>query len=246
MLLARFHVNIILFQSHEVELPLARRDPRSVHLLNVLRRRPGDTFDCGLLNGPRGRGTLVAVGDDGLTLAFAWGEKPPPLPPLHLLIGLPRPQTARDILRDTTSLGIATAHFVRTDSGEASYASSTLWKSDAWRMCVINGAVQAFCTQLPEVRHGRTFLEGLGDLPAGGLRLALDNYEATAGLADCPLTGAPPACLAIGAERGWSAPERDQLRANGFTLVHLGSRVLRTETACVAAVALLKARLGWL
>lgn len=239
-------MNIILFHPHEVELPLARRDPRSVHLLDVLRRRPGDTFDCGLLNGPRGRGTLVAVGDESLTLAFAWGEAPPSLPPLHLLVGLPRPQTARDILRDATSLGLAAAHFVRTESGEASYAGSTLWKTGAWRTCLVNGAAQAFCTQLPEITHGRTFREGLDSLPAGGLRLALDNYEATAGLADCLLAGAPPACLAIGAERGWSARERELLRAHGFTLVHVGSRVLRTETACVAAITLLKARLGWL
>lgn len=239
-------MNIILFQAPEVELPLARRDPRSVHLLDVLRRRPGDTFDCGLLDGPRGRGTLVAVGDAALTLSFVWGETPPPLPPLQLLVGLPRPQTARDILRDTATLGLAAVHFVRTDSGEASYASSTLWKTDEWRTCVINGAAQAFSTRRPEVTHGHTFLEGMGKIPAGGLRLALDNYEAAAGLADCPLPGAPPAWLAIGAERGWSARERDQLRAHGFTLVHLGSRVLRTETACIAAITLLKARLGWL
>jgi RsmE family RNA methyltransferase len=241
-----FHVNIILFQSHEVEPPLSRRDPRSTHLLSVLRRQPGDTFDCGLINGPRGRGTLVAVGPDALSLSFAWGETPPPPSPVRLIIGLPRPQTARDILRDTTTLGVAALDFVRTDRSEASYADSTLWKSGEWRACTINGAAQAFCTRLPEVTHGRTLLEGLGDLPVGGLRLALDNYEAAAGLADCPVSGASSAVLALGAERGWSAGERALLRAQGFTLVHLGRRVLRSETACIAAVTLLKARLGWL
>ena len=43
---------------------------------------------------------------------------------------------------------------------------------------------------------------------------------------------------------GWSARDRAFLRANGFALAHLGTRVLRTETAVVAAVALVKARLG--
>jgi len=52
--------------------------------------------------------------------------------------------------------------------------------------------------------------------------------------------------VAIGPERGWSARERDLLRARGFELVHLGPRVLRTETACVAAVAVVKSRLGLL
>jgi len=165
---------------------------------------------------------------------------------VRLIIGLPRPQTARAILRDTTTLGVAALDFVRTDRSEASYADSTLWKSGEWRACVIGGAAQAFCTRLPEVTSGRTFAETVASLPAGGRRLALDNYEATAALADCPLADAPPAVLALGAERGWSAGERDLLRAHGFTLVHLGRRVLRTETACIAAVTLLKARLGWL
>ena len=44
---------------------------------------------------------------------------------------------------------------------------------------------------------------------------------------------------------GWSAGDRTKLREHKFTLVHLGPRVLRTETAVVAAITLLKARLGW-
>ena len=54
----------------------------------------------------------------------------------------------------------------------------------------------------------------------------------------------PDAVLAFGPERGWSDRDRAMLRANDFALVHLGTRVLRTETAVVAAIALVKARLG--
>lgn len=239
-------MNIILFSPPEVELPLSRNDPRAGHLLRVLRRQPGDTFDCGLINGPRGKGTLVAIGDETLTLAFSWGDPPPPLSPIHLLIGLPRPQTARDLLREATSLGVAALHFVHTERGEASYADSTLWQSDEWRAQAIRGAAQAFCTRLPEITHGRSLAEAVAALPPGASRLALDNYEADAGLANSPLHSTAPVALALGAERGWSAAERDWLRSHGFTLVHLGSRVLRTETACLAAVVLLKSRLGWL
>ncbi len=159
-------------------------------------------------------------------------------------MGLPRPQTARDILRDATSLGVAALHFVRTDKAETAYASSSLWRSGAWRRCVINGAAQAFCTQLPEVTHGHNLDEILALLPAGAARLALDNYEASAHLSTFDLGGARRVVLALGAERGWSAAERDWLRAHGFALVHLGPRVLRTETACIAAVTLLQARLA--
>lgn len=239
-------MNLVLFRLSEVDLPLPRRDPRAQHILKVLRRGPGDSFDAGLLNGPRGKGTLVSVHAEHLSLAFAWGEPPPPLCPLVLLIGLPRPQTARDILREATALGVSALHFIRTERGEPGYAGSTLWRSGAWEECLISGAAQAGCTRLPEVTHGRSLLATIESLPAGAARFALDNYEAKAALTTCNMSGCKSAVLALGAERGWAAVERRLLRQSGFTLVSLGERVLRTETACIAAIALLKARLGWI
>ncbi|HKB58192.1 MAG TPA: RsmE family RNA methyltransferase [Lacunisphaera sp.] len=237
-------MNIILFYAPEVELPLPRSDPRAVHLLDVLRRRPGDNFDAGLIDGPRGKGTLVAIDRETLTLSFVWTGPPPPLSPITLLIGLPRPQTARVILREMTALGVAALHFIRTEKGEASYARSTLWQSGEWKSHLIAGAAQAFCTRLPEMTHERSLVECLTVLPAAPARLALDNYESPAALSAFDPAGCKSAILAIGAERGWSAPERELLRQNGFAFVHLGPRVLRTETACLAAVTLLKAKLG--
>lgn len=237
-------MNIILFRPSEVELPLPRSDPRAQHLLAVLRRQPGDTFDAGIINGPRGKGTVIAVEEGRVLITFVWGESPPAPAPLTLLIGLPRPQTARDILREATALGVAALHFVRTEKGEASYADSSLWRSGVWEECVINGAAQAFCTRLPEVSHGRSLAEILAARPAGELRLALDNYESPAALSGIAVPAGQAVVLAFGAERGWSAAERTMLRESGFTFVHLGERVLRTETACLAAITLIRAKLG--
>jgi len=114
-------VNLILFEPTEIATLLPRRDPRAAHILDVLRRRVGDTFDVGLVDGPRGKATLAAIGADVLTVTFAWEtEAPRPLDPITLIIGLPRPQTARDILRDATALGVAALHFVTTEKSEAS------------------------------------------------------------------------------------------------------------------------------
>jgi RsmE family RNA methyltransferase len=238
-------VNIILFSPPEVELPLPGKDARARHILQVLRRRPGDTFDAGLINGPRGKGTLLALERDGaLRLSFAWGGSPPALPPICLVVGLPRPQTARDILREGASLGVARMEFVRTERGEPSYARSTLWLSQEWHNLLVAGAAQAFTTRLPEVRHGHPLAAALAGRPAGETRLALDNYEGAGALG---ATAVPPEAgvtLALGAERGWTAGERTLLRNHGFVFVHLGDRVLRTETACIAAISLLRAKLG--
>ena len=244
-------MNLILFEPAETERPLARSDPRATHLLDVLRRREGDVFDAGLVDGPRGKATVVAIDAETLTLSFAWGAPPPPLDPITLIVGLPRPQTARKILQEATALGVTAMHFVATEKSEASYARSTLWSAGEWRRHLIAGAEQAFDTRLPQITWSRSLAEIVAALPPTATRLALDHYEAASPLSSCHLTddnqtGSPPAnaMLAFGPERGWSARDRALLRANGFSLVHLGTRVLRTETAVVAAVAIVKARLG--
>lgn len=238
-------MNIILFSPGEVELPLPRTDARARHILEVLRLSPGETCDVGLINGPRGKARLVALSPEALELSYTWDKLPPPLAPVRLLLGLPRPQTARDLLREGAALGVSRMDFVRTERGEPGYAQSRLWTSDEARRLLVAGAAQAFCTRLPELAVGATLAAALAALPADRARLALDNYEAALPLAGLPRSPAPHAVLAFGAERGWSPAERDLLRAQGFQFVHLGPRVLRLETACIAAVTLVKAKQGW-
>lgn len=239
-------MNIILFSPHEVELALAARDPRARHIMEVLRRQPGDNFDAGLINGPRGKATLAAITDQGLSLSFKWGALPPPLAPIHLIVGLPRPQTARDILREGAALGAAAMDFVLTEKADPGYGRSSLWASREWEDLLLLGASQAFCTRIPVVQHGRTLGETITTLPPDSARVALDNYVSSGALSRFELNNRPAVALAVGAERGWSPAERVLLRAHGFTFAHLGERVLRTETACIAAVTLLRAKLGLL
>ena len=237
-------VNLILFEPAETQRPLPRVDRRAAHILEVLRRQPGETFDVGVLNGPRGKATLLTVAATELVLSFAWNPELPGRDPVALIVGLPRPQSARDILRDATTLGVDAIHFVRTAKGEPSYAQSTLWSSGEWRRHLITGAEQAFDTRIPEVTFTKTLPEQLSLLEAGCVRLALDNYEATTRLGDFEIAPGHRLAIAIGGERGWSADDRTALRAHGFTLVHLGTRVLRTETAVIAALSIIRTKLG--
>ena len=167
---------------------------------------------------------------------------PPPADPIELLIALPRPQTARKILCEATALGVASLRFFRSARGEPGYASSTLWKSGEWRRHLIDGAAQAFDTRLPRIVHDGGLADSIAGLGSGATRIALDNYEATRRMG--PGDAGARFALAFGPERGWSAEERDLLRSAGFELAHLGPRVLRTETAVVAALSLAKAGLS--
>jgi len=236
-------LNLILFTPAELAAPLPRSDPRARHVLDTLRRHPGDSFDVGVINGPRGRARLEAVEPAALRLAFTWDPPAPVPPPLRLVVGLPRPQTARDILRDATTVGATGLEFVLTEKSDRAYAASTLWRDGEWERWLVAGAQQAFDTRVPTVRHGHPLAEACAQLPTGGTRLALDHYEAALPLDLAASRVMAPAVLAVGPERGWTAADRATLRAAGFTLAHLGPRVLRTETAVVVALAQLRARL---
>lgn len=233
-------MNLVLFEPGEIGAPLALVDPRAVHVLKILRRGDGDTFDAGVVNGPRGKATIVAIGGGRLAFSFNPTDDPAPADAIDLLVALPRPQTARKILNESASLGVAGIRFFRSEKGEPGYATSTLWRTGEWRRHLLDGAAQAFDTRLPGVAQDSCLADSVAALQAGGTRIALDNYEATCRMV--PAEATLPIALAFGPERGWSAAERELLRDRGFTLAHLGKRVLRTETAVVAAVAIAKAR----
>lgn len=236
-------MNLILFEADECTRPLPAEDPRARHVIEILRRKPGDRFDCGLVDGPRGKATVVSMDAHGLGLEFTWEREIPQLHPLRLLVGLPRPQTARKVLLEATTQGVSAIDFVRSEKGESSYAQSSLWSSGEWRRHLLAGAEQAFCTRLPSVSWDLDLAGALARLPVEGDRIALDNYESPGPLGSLALTAAS-ATLALGSERGWSTREREQLRTAGFRFAHLGTRVLRTETAVVAATTLALAKLG--
>lgn len=237
-------MNLVLLEADEIGRPLPRSDRRVAHLLDVLGRREGERFDAGVISGSRGKARFSAVTAETVTLAFEPTHPPAPPPPLTLVVGLPRPQTARDVLRDATTLGVAALHFVVTERTDPGYTQSSLWSSGEWRRHVVAGAEQAFDTRLPEVTWGRPLTEALAAAPADAHRVALDNYEATGALGETALPIGSHVVLAVGGERGWGPADRAALRAAGFDLCHLGARVLRVESACVAALAIVRGRLG--
>ena len=239
-------MNVVLFEDSELGAPLPLDDPRAIHVTRILRRGVGDTFDAGVIDGPMGKATIEAPGPEGLVLRYTWGSPPPPLDPITLLVGLARPQTSRKILQEAATLGVGAIIVFKAERSEPSYAASSLWSDGEWRRHLVAGAAQAFSTRLPSVRHAASLSEAIALLGDSPRLVALDNYEAE-GPASVVLSRAkPPIALALGPERGWTGPERLVLRGAGASLAHLGSRVLRTETALCAAVTLAKASLGLL
>ena len=235
-------MNLILFETKDTPKVLESKDPRTIHIRKVLKMGVGDELFVGVINGPRGKAVIERDDENGMALRIKWDSVKQEKLPIVLVVGLPRPQTARRILEDATTMGVEVIYFYKAEKGEASYASSKLWETGLWKQYLIKGAEQAFSTTIPEVVHFENLEECLKELEKEGKRLALDNYEGTRGLSD-ELGKAQRYILAIGAERGLSTKERDLLRSENFILTHLGERVLRAETACVAGLAIISSQL---
>ena len=248
-------MNIVLFEPSEIDSPISRTDLRVVHILNVLKRKIGDSTDVGIVNGKRGKATLTDIDDEQVKFSFSWGKCPAELLPIDLIIGLSRPQTSRKVLQEATSLGVRSICFTTTERGEPSYALSKLWTTDEWKRHVRAGVEQAFSTRFPEVKFGLSLSSAIqrsATHTSAQIRICMDNYESEkplmkllnsnraskTGSNDCSVQ------LAIGPERGWTSSERDLFRANSFTLANLGERPLRTETATIASVSVISAWLN--
>ncbi|MCZ6673863.1 MAG: RsmE family RNA methyltransferase [Verrucomicrobia bacterium] len=236
-------MNLILFSLEDLKRPLSREDPRAEHILSVLNTEPGQTFDVGQFNGPRGKATLISVNSDSLNLSFIWDMEILSLYPIDLWVSFCRPQTCRRVLQECTSLGVRSITFFYTEKCEPSYRDSRLWSTGEAERLLIRGAEQAFCTQVPELGLDASLQNVLAKRQRQGTSLALDNYESTETLGRRK-TPTLPVTLAVGGERGWSSMERHALRDAGFSLVDLGSRILRTETACIAAISILRIQIS--
>lgn len=305
-------MNLILFREDETGKPLPKRDERTIHLIKVLHKRVGDSFDAGLLNGPLGQGRIIALEPDGSIRVELQLDRPAPeRHPLRVAVGFPRPIQLRRLLRDLSSLGVSHIDLLATELGEKSYQDTTLLSDGGAEQALIEGAIQSRDTTLPVLASYpslRTWLaakaweaakpwlaakpwqsakpwlaakpweagkgpsetdvhpvtagqsvklaqdannvqsvnaiQTVNEAQPAVLLLAPDNVRPLGSMAELPCSPGAEAVLVIGSERGWSESERAQLEAAGFLRLSMGSRALRTETACVAAAILALEKIG--
>jgi RsmE family RNA methyltransferase len=235
-------MNLILFNKEEFYDGIPSSDPRFQHIKNILKIGLNDTFDSGIINGPRGIATITGMDKYRMSIEFTAQSEPLPLYRVTLIVGVPRPPTARRLLKDMTSTGIDRIWFTGTDLGEKSYLTSKIWKDDKYREYVIEGAQQGESTILPEIRKFYSLKSCLNELEDEN-RCALDNNEFSKSISlfqgDEKRT-----VIAVGSERGWTENERNLLKEYNFSLLSMGSRVLRTETACSMGVGFILASKG--
>jgi RsmE family RNA methyltransferase len=234
---------------------VALRDMRAAHLLNVLRVTPGQTVRVGLLDGPRGIGTVEQVQEGQVTLQCAFETETPPRPRVDVLLALPRPKVMRRLWSQLAALGVGRIILTNAERVERHYFDTHILTEASYRPLLIEGLQQARDTRLPLVSIHRQFKilveDHLDGVCEHGARLVADPGNTTsiasAVAADPSAVSADPnqrVLLAIGPEGGWNAYELALLKEHGFRGVSLGPRTLRVDTACIALLTLAHAALS--
>jgi RsmE family RNA methyltransferase len=237
-------MNVILLEPAEVNDrgDVTLSGARANHLRRVLMVAPGDRVRIGVIDGPSGVGIVQSIGDETVQLRGAFETMARTRPGVDLLLALPRPKVMRRLWAQIAAVGVGQIILTNADRVERNYFDTHVLTPECYRPLLIEGLQQAGDTRLPTVSIHRQFKvlveDGLDRLFPGGLRLAGD-----------PATDRRPATvvregmngrilLAIGPEGGWNAFETDVLRTHGFQSVGMGPRTLRTDTACIALLAL--------
>lgn len=215
------------------------------HVVKVLRLKPGAAL---ILFDGEGGAFAATLADVGRRDAWARvneavpGEMESPLR-VTLAQGISRGDKMDYTLQKAVELGVAAIQPLFAARGGVDLSGERLTrKIQHWHGIVVGACEQCGRNRLPELREPLPLMEWLRQPVEPGLPLLLDP------LAERGLRGLePPAgavTLLIGSEGGLSPAEITQARAAGFVGVRLGPRVLRTETAGVAALAAVQALWG--
>ena len=239
-------MNLILIHPHEPDREGRVRlcGERAEHICNVLRAEPGKALRIGLLNGPLGRGTVEGICGKEVFLRCEFEEQIPSRPAIDLLLALPRPKVMKRLWAQLSALGVGRIILVNAEKVERFYFDSHVLEPDFYAARLIEGLQQAGDTIVPEVRivkELKPFLEDELDVifPASGNRLLADPssiYHIARHLKGASLQRS---CLAVGPEGGWTPYELEMFMTHGFKVFNASTRILRTDTACIALLSML-------
>ena len=239
-------MNLLLLEAGEARNEVTLDGVRGRHLLHVLHVEPGQQVRVGVIDGPRGTATVESIEGEKVTLHCAFEADPPPVPAVDLLLALPRPKVMRRLWAQIAAMGVGQIILTNAERVERNYFDTHVLTPDCYRPLLVEGLQQARDTRLPRVSIHRQFKvlveDELDRLFPAGLRLVADPAASTSAASVGRVRTGERVLLAVGPEGGWNAFETSLLTARGFTPVSMGPRTLRTDTACIALLALVHSR----
>ncbi len=233
------------------EEPLAGRGQASLrgaaarHVIKVLRLRPGDELI--VFDGQGGEYAARLAGNHGDHIELTLGEhsqhEVESALHLSLVLGISRGDRMDLVVQKATELGVqrivpvlSERSVVRLDEERAARRLAH------WRAIAASACEQCGRNRLPEIQVPMPLTTWLESCQDTGARLVL-HHEGATRLAQAAPDGGGVALL-VGPEGGLTQAELEAAAAAAFARVQLGPRVLRTETAAIAALSIVQALWG--
>jgi 16S rRNA (uracil1498-N3)-methyltransferase len=224
---------------------------QATHLARVLRAEPGQIYDV-VAGGFLHRAEITTVSEKEVHFTLHEELESDAALPLHLLLAVFKFDHMEWAIEKATELGIARISPVLARRTEKHLAQSASKRVERWRRIVLEASKQSRRTTIPEVSDPIPLKQAL-DQEISPNRILLSETEQaltlTAALEDSnrhhtitseqpnpdsPITHA----LAIGPEGGWTPEEIALFAQHNWQPVTLGPRILRAETAALAAIAI--------
>ena len=234
----RLHCEAALSPGASIELP-----ERAARHVAALRLKRGDEVVLFNGDGSESSATLVAVSKRGTVAAVRERraiDRESPLE-IHLAQGICAGERMNVVLQKATELGVASIQPLVTLRSSPLPAGERAGRRLAhWRQVAIAACEQCGRNRVPEVAPPRPFANWLREWAGSGILLVPGARQSIASIDP----RASPLALLIGPEGGFDPREAAAAQAKGFEAIALGPRVLRTETAAAAGLALVQARWG--
>ena len=212
------------------------------HLAHVLRARAGLTVELFDGHGRSCPAVVEALGESTARLKPGAPRQAPRTREVTLLQGLPKGERWDWILQKGTELGATRFAPLATERTIVKLEPARAReRQERWQKICQEAARQCGRSEVPEVWPLLPLPEALARLPPALPLLVLDEEERALNLRQAlnPLEAMAPLAFSIGPEGGWTREEVALQERHGARAVTLGTRVLRTETASTAVLAVL-------
>jgi 16S rRNA (uracil1498-N3)-methyltransferase len=234
---------------------------QALHLARVLRAQPGQIYDI-VANGFVHRAEITAVSETEVAFVLHEELESNAALPIHLLLAIFKFDHFEWAIEKATELGVARITPILARRTEKHLTLAALKRADRWRRIALESSKQSRRTDIPEIADPSP-LSKILDSDSAPVRILLSETEqdltlATALTAQAHLraqlhhdgwdVNSQPSTfrldLAIGPEGGWTPEEMSLFATHAWTPVTLGPRILRAETAAIAAIAIAASHLN--
>jgi 16S rRNA (uracil1498-N3)-methyltransferase len=223
---------------------------QAIHLARVLRAEPGQIYDI-VSNGFLHRAEITRVTEQQVDFTLHEELSSDTALPLHLLLAVFKFDHMEWAIEKATELGISRITPILACRTEKHLAQSSAKRIERWRRITLEASKQSRRTTIPEIANP-TQLKAALEQETASTRILLSETEQATTLsaavqASATMTTSEAAsqstAIAIGPEGGWTHEEISLFTQHQWQPVTLGPRILRAETAAIAAIAIVGAHL---